>query len=113
MGYEALLDAANIAPGVNAARNVANDAEGVDAIVPIISRYLLSSSQSRKEVASLALKSLSKPELRIIPVKIDDSVAPCYLGNTVYVDLSENVEAGLEALRVGCATTHLQLGILS
>ncbi|WP_223568316.1 SIR2 family protein [Agrobacterium tumefaciens] len=99
-GHEALLDAANIAPDVNAARKVANDAEGVDAIVPIISKYLLSSNKSQKEVTSLALKSLSNPKIRIIPVKIDDSVAPSYLGNRVYIDLSENVEAGLEALRV-------------
>ncbi len=98
-GHEVSLDLADVRPGKNAFKQVSAETAKVDAIVPLISRNLLSSDNSQKELANLALKSFSNPEVRVFPVKIDDSVVPNYLANKLYLDLSDNFDAGIEVLK--------------
>lgn len=99
MGHEVFLDTANIRPSENSFEKLSTEVMNADAILPIISHNLLRSANSQKELSSLALNSLSKPDVPVIPIKIDDSEVPSYLAGRAYVDMSKKSDTGIKLLK--------------
>jgi TIR domain/SIR2-like domain len=97
-GHDVWIDTVQLKPGDNIQQTVEAGLAQADAMVVVVSRNSLKSKWIQQEFTTIALQQLSKGERRIIPVKIDDSPVPAYLADRVYIDMSENFDAGLEQL---------------
>jgi hypothetical protein len=97
-GHRIWIDVMQLKPGDNIQQTVQKGLDQADAMVVVVSRNSFKSKWIQQEFTMIALQQLSKRERRIIPVKIDDSPVPAYLADRVYIDMSENFDAGLERL---------------
>jgi hypothetical protein len=97
-GHDVWVDSRKLRPGDNLQRKIEEGLETADALLVVVSSNAFRSKWVQYEFSAIALRQLSTGEHRIIPVKIDRSDVPRYLADRVYLDLSENFEAGLERL---------------
>lgn len=97
-GHDVWIDSLKLRPGDNIQRKIQEGLEKADALVVVISKNSFRSKWVQQEFSAIALQQISKRERRVLPVKIDSSTVPSYLANRVYLDLSENFDAGLERL---------------
>jgi hypothetical protein len=97
-GHDIWIDSMKLRPGDNLQRKIQEGIEAADAVVVVISTNSFRSKWVQHEVSAIALQQISKGERRVIPVRIDWSDVPSYLADRVYVDLSENFNAGLDRL---------------
>ena len=97
-GHDIWVDSIKLRPGDNIQRKIAQGLDDADALVVVVSKNSFRSKWVQHEFSAIALRQISKRERRIIPVRIDRSEVPSYLADRVYVDLSEEFEAGLEKL---------------
>ena len=97
-GHDVWVDSLKLFPGDNLQRKIQEGLETADAFVIVISENSFRSESVQHEISTIALQQISKREQRIIPVRIDRSEVPSYLADRVYVDLSENFDAGLDRL---------------
>jgi hypothetical protein len=97
-GHDIWVDSIKLRPGDNFSRKIEEGLEQADALIVVISYNSFRSKWVQAEFSAIALQQISKRERRIIPVKIDRSEVPGYLADRIYLDLSENFEAGLERL---------------
>lgn len=110
-GHDVWIDSLKLRPGDNIQRKIQQGLESADLLIVVVSKNSFRSPWVQQEFSAIALQQISKRERRIIPVKIDASDVPSYLANRVYLDLSENFEAGLERLVADIqATTPESLG---
>lgn len=97
-GHDVWRDTLQLKPGDNIQETVEKGLAQADAMVVVVSRNSFKSKWIQQEFTSIAIQQISKRERRIIPLKIDDSPVPSYLADRVYIDMSENFDAGLERL---------------
>jgi len=72
--------------------------KSADAFIVIISESSLNSKWVKYEFSAMAFGDISNNRSRIIPVLVDNSSVPSYLSHYMYLDLSSNVDVGLEKL---------------
>lgn len=97
-GHEIWIDHLKLRPGDNISRKIEEGIGSSDAVLVVVSVNSLSSKWVRQEFSSLALSEISKRVSRVIPILIDNSSVPSYLSNYLYIDLSKDLETGLESL---------------
>lgn len=85
-------------PGDNIAKKTSEGIEGADAFLLIVSSNSLASKSVMHEFSALALSEISKRELRIIPVLIDQTPVPSYLSSYFYLDISQDIDQGIAVL---------------
>ena len=111
VGHDVWIDSIKLRPGDNIQRKIGEGLESADLLIVVVSKNSFKSSWVQQEFSAIALQQISKRERRIIPVKIDASDVPSYLANRLYLDLSENFDAGLDYLVAAIqATTPESLG---
>jgi hypothetical protein len=97
-GHEIWIDHLKLRPGDNISRKIEEGIATADAVLVVVSANSLSSKWVQQEFSSLALSEISKRAPKVIPVVIDTSSVPSYLSNYLYIDLSRDLEAGLDSL---------------
>lgn len=97
-GQEIWADAVRLKPGDNVEQKIREGLEDAEVLIIIISENSFRSRWVQYELSAIALREISKGERRVIPVRIDQSAVPGYLANRVYLDLSQDFDAGLEKL---------------
>lgn len=85
-------------PGDNIAKKTSEGIEGADAFLLIVSSNSLASKSVMHEFSALALSEISKRELKIIPVLIDQTPVPSYLSSYFYLDISQDFDQGIGIL---------------
>lgn len=98
VGHEVWKWNETLKPGDNIAKKTQEGIENADVFLLIVSENSLNSKSVMQEFSMLALSEISKRELRIIPVLIDNSSVPSYLLTYLYIDISKDIEAGVEKL---------------
>ncbi|MGE8467859.1 MAG: TIR domain-containing protein, partial [Pseudomonas putida] len=97
-GHEIWIDHLKLRPGDNISRKVEEGIGSSDAVLVVVSANSLSSKWVQQEFSSLALSEISKRASRVIPILIDASSVPSYLSSYLYIDLSKDLEGGLDSL---------------
>lgn len=97
-GHEVWYDKWKLKVGDNLIEKINQGLKETDALIVIISKNSLSSKWVMHELSAIAFGELSSRSSRIIPVLVDESTVPEYLARNVYVDLSENIEIGLNKI---------------
>lgn len=97
-GHEIWVDSRKLRIGDNIQRKIQEGLAQADALLVVISHNSFRSRWVQQEFSAIALQQISKRESRILPVKIDQSDVPSYLADRLYLDLSDNFDAGLERL---------------
>jgi hypothetical protein len=97
-GHEIWADFIKLRAGDNLEQKIRQGLEEADALIVVISENSFRSKWVQYEFTAIALREISKREARIIPVRIDQSAVPSYLANRVYIDLSQDFDAGLDRL---------------
>jgi hypothetical protein len=97
-GHAIWVDPLKTKAGDNISRKILEGIATADAFLVVVSQNSLSSKRVQQEFSSLALSELSKRAPKIIPVLIDGSTVPSYLSNYLYIDLSRDIQGGLDAL---------------
>jgi hypothetical protein len=85
-------------PGDNIAKKTSEGIRKADVFLLIVSENSLASKWVMHEFSTLALSEISRRELRIIPVLIDQSTVPSYLLSYFYLDISKDIEGGIAKL---------------
>lgn len=85
-------------PGDNIAKKTSEGIEGADAFLLIVSSNSLASESVMHEFSALALSEISKRELKIIPVLIDQTPVPSYLSSYFHLDISQDFDQGIAVL---------------
>jgi hypothetical protein len=91
-------------PGDNITELIDRGLQNADAFVFVISENSLKSEWVRYEFTTIALRDISQNQKRIIPLRIDKSPVPGYMADRVYIDLSDDFDAGLERLSIALST---------
>lgn len=97
-GHDVWVDSLNIRPGDNIQKAIDTGLKEADALIVVVSKNSQNSMWVQYEFSTMALSDISKRERRTIPVKIDNSEVPGYLGSVLYIDFSENFASGLDRL---------------
>ena len=97
-GHEVWYDGWKLRAGDNLIQKINEGLSKADALLVIISRNSLRSKWVMHEFSALAFGELSTKNRRIIPVLIDKSTVPEFLARYVYVDVSENLEQGMNKI---------------
>ncbi len=97
-GHDIWVDTRKIRLGDNITRKIQEGLAQADALLVVVSHNSFRSKSVQQEFSTIALQQISKRESRILPVKIDSSDVPAYLADRLYLDLSENFDAGLDRL---------------
>jgi hypothetical protein len=88
----------DLTPGDNITELINQGLQNADAFVFVISENSLKSEWVRYEFTTIALRDISQNQKRIIPLRLDKSPVPGYMADRVYIDLSDDFDAGLERL---------------
>jgi len=97
-GHEVWKWNETLKPGDNIAKKTQEGIESADIFLLIVSENSLNSKSVMQEFSTLALSEISKRELKIIPVLIDQSPVPSYLLTYLYIDISKDIDAGIAKL---------------
>ena len=97
-GHDVWHDGWKLKPGDNLVEKISEGLKETEALVVIVSKNSLQSKSIMHEFSALALGEISGKTHKIIPVIVDKSTVPEYLARYFYVDLSENLEVGLNSI---------------
>lgn len=97
-GHDIWVDSRKVRIGDNITRKIEEGLTQAEALLVVVSHNSFRSKSVQQEFSTIALQQISKRESRILPVKIDSSEVPGYLADRLYLDLSENFDAGLDRL---------------
>jgi len=97
-GHEIWIDSIKFKEGDNWLSKITNTIKDIDAFILIISKNSLSSEWVSREISAIALGEISKGRTRIIPVLLDKSTVPQYIALHQYVDLSNDIERGIDRI---------------
>ncbi|PCE65907.1 TIR domain-containing protein [Sediminicola luteus] len=98
-GHKVFYENLNIKSGDNWFKKINEAIKDFEAVVIILSRETMNSKSAMMEMESIVLNDISKKSTRIIPVITDKSVLPSYLMNYGFIDMSRNLDYGIEKLR--------------
>ena len=93
-GHQVWIDTQSLVPGDNILQKMEQGLEAADVLLVVVSRNSLRSEWVQREFSAIALREISDGQQRIIPVRIDKADVPAYLAARVYIDLSDQFEAG-------------------
>ncbi len=85
--------------GDNVIDKIGRGVKDADALILVASENSSRSPQTQLEFSAIAFQQVSIREQRVILVRIDQSELPGYLGARVYIDMADDFESGLDALR--------------
>ncbi len=97
-GHEVWVDWLKLQPGDNFQERILEALERADVLIVVISENSFRSEAVQREFSTIAFQQISKNERRIIPIRIDQSAVPSYLSDRLYLDLSDDFDAGLRRL---------------
>lgn len=97
-GHDVWLDSQRVRPGDNVRTKIDEGLQNADAIVALISENAFRSEWVQFEFTQIALQQIYTQRQIVIPVKLDDSAVPSYLADRLYIDMSQDFDAGLDAL---------------
>jgi hypothetical protein len=97
-GHEVWKWNETLKPGDNIAKKTQEGIENADVFLLVVSENSLNSKSVMREFSMLALSEISKRELKIIPVLVDQSSVPSYLLTYLYIDISKDIDAGIAKL---------------
>lgn len=97
-GHEVWLDKKSLRVGDNLIEKIHEGIKEADALIVIVSKNALRSSWVMHEFSAFALGDISSDKSRIMPVLIDNSSVPQYLAKYVYVDLTTDLEEGIQRI---------------
>lgn len=97
-GHDVWIDSQRLLPGDNILQKIEQGLAAADALIVVVSANSFRSQWVQHEFSAIAFQQISTREQRVIPVRIDQSEVPSYLASRLYIDLSEDFDAGLETL---------------
>ncbi len=97
-GHEVWYDKWSLRVGDNLIQKINEGLKETDALIVIVSKYALRSKWVMHEFSAIALGDLSSRKSRVIPVLVDKSSVPQYLARYVYVDLTTDVDGGIQRI---------------
>jgi hypothetical protein len=97
-GHEVWYDRWSLRVGDNLIQKINEGLKETDALIVIVSKNALRSKWVMHEFSAIALGDLSNKKSRIIPVLVDKSSVPQYLARYVYVDLTRDVDGGIQGI---------------
>ncbi|MDB4766466.1 TIR domain-containing protein [bacterium] len=104
-GHEVWDDAVELNPGDNISERINEGLHDADAILFVISKNSVRSEWVHYEFTTIALRDISQKQRRIIPLRIDKTPVPSYMAERVFLDMSDDFEAGLERLSAALKST--------
>jgi len=97
-GHEVWIDKWALSAGDNLIQKINEGLKETDALIVIVSKNALRSKWVMHEFSAFALDDLSSKKSRIIPVLVDNSSVPQYLARYVYVDLTADLDGGIQQI---------------
>lgn len=97
-GHEVWIDSIKIKLGDNIAERINEGIATAEVVIVVVSKNSMSSKWVQQEFSSIALSEISKRQPKVIPVLIDAGPVPSYLANYYFVDLTRDLEGGLDLL---------------
>jgi len=97
-GHDVWYDKWALRVGDNLIQKINEGLKETDTLIVIVSKNALRSKWVMHEFSAIALGDLSSAKSRIIPVLVDKSSVPQYLARYVYVDLTADVEGGIQRI---------------
>jgi len=97
-GHEVWYDKWSLRVGDNLIQKINEGLKETDALIVIVSKHALRSKWVMHEFSAIALGDLSSRKSRVIPVLVDKSPVPQYLARYVYVDLTTDVDGGIQRI---------------
>jgi hypothetical protein len=97
-GHDVWYDKWALHVGDNVVQKINEGLKDTDALIVIVSKNALRSKWVMHEFSAIALGDLSSEKSRIIPVLVDKSSVPQYLARYEYVDLTIDIEGGIQRI---------------
>lgn len=97
-GHDVWYDTWSLRVGDNLIQKINDGLQETDALIVIVSKSALRSKWVMHEFSAIALGDLSSEKSRIIPVLVDKSSVPQYLARYVYVDLTADLDGGIQRI---------------
>ena len=97
-GHDVWYDKWSLRVGDNLIQKINEGLKETDVLIVIVSKNALRSKWVLHEFSAMALGDLSSEKSRIIPVLVDKSSVPQYLARYVYVDLTIDVDSGIQRI---------------
>uniref|UniRef100_I2Q6G7 TIR domain-containing protein n=1 Tax=Desulfovibrio sp. U5L TaxID=596152 RepID=I2Q6G7_9BACT len=97
-GHDVFFDTWSLQAGDNLIEKVNKSLKETDALIVIVSKNSLRSKWVMHEFSAIALGDLSNRQSRVIPVLIDGSSVPQYLARYVYIDLTADLDDGIQRI---------------
>lgn len=97
-GHTVFYENLNIKSGDNWFRKINEEIKSFDAIILILSRDTINSKFALREIESIIFSDIYRKSTRIIPITVDKSLPPSYLMKYQAIDLSRDINYGLEKL---------------
>lgn len=97
-GHDVWIDTQRLIAGDNILEKVEKGLASADVLIVVVSQSSIRSKWVQQEYSAIALQQISTREQRIIPVRLDRSEVPDYLATRMYIDLTDDFDAGLEVL---------------
>ncbi len=97
-GHDVWYDTWALRAGDNLIQKINEGLKETDALIVIVSKNALRSKWVMHEFSAIAFGDLSSEKSRIIPVLVDESSVPQYLARYVYVDLTTDLDGGIQRI---------------
>ena len=97
-GHEVLQDQKKWKSGDNLFEKVNESIHLADVCLIVLSKNSITSKVIKKELSTMILSQISKRSKRIIPLLLEKLPIPTYLAQYAYLDLSNNIDEGINKL---------------
>jgi hypothetical protein len=104
-GHEVWVDRLELKPGDNFQRKIHDGLRQADVLLVVLSENSFRSEWVQHEFTTIVLQDeISERKRRVIPIRIDDVPVPGYIAHLLYLDFSQDFDAGLNRLVVELRT---------
>lgn len=108
-GHEIFNETLNIKPGDNWFRKINEGIKEFDAVIIILSKGSINSKRMLREIESIFFSDISTKATQIVPITTDGSLPPSYLMKYQAIDLSLDINLGLQKLSEMLSENRLKL----
>jgi len=98
-GYDIWIDKLRIKNNDNIAKLIDKGIDQADVVLLLISQSSLSSTWVQREFSAISLHQIGDTKKYVIPIKLDNSNVPSYLSNIQYLDMSFDINQGIDLLK--------------